>query len=286
MKLNKIISGIAAAAVTASALAVSSGAALVVSSATNTGFSSTAGMWMQQIYVPSQGVDFGIDPREMGKVVFTITPDVPEDFEGGTGGAVVISSGPQNGAPEDHNWVSSQFWGVYDEEKEIFGRDPENDTNPIHTEIVGDYTYTLTVNIDNTNCVQEESYAAEDCYVQIAFQEWGNELFSDTKVLSLDIYDKSGALMATFDGDGNLTAGAAKDGGAAAAAPAAEETAAPAAAEETAAADTTAAPATGDVAAATDSAKGSPNTGIEDVAVVAGLALAAGGAFIIAKKRK
>ena len=281
MKLNKIISGIAAAAVTASALAVSSGAALVVSSATNTGFSSTAGMWMQQIYVPSQGVDFGIDPREMGKVVFTITPDVPEDFEGGTGGAVVISSGPQNGAPEDHNWVSSQFWGVYDEDKEIFGRDPENDTNPIHTEIVGDYTYTLTVNIDNTNCVQEESYAAEDCYVQIAFQEWGNELFSDTKVLSLDIYDKSGALMATFDGDGNLTAGAAKNGGSAAAAPAAEETAAPAA--ETTAAP---APAAGDVAAATDSTKGSPDTGIEDVAAVAGLALVAGGAFIVAKKRK
>ena len=151
MKLNKIISGIAAAAVTASALAVSSGAALVVSSATNTGFSSTAGMWMQQIYVPGQGIDFGIDPREMGKVVFTITPDVPEDFEGGTGGAVVISSGPQNGAPEDHNWVSSQFWGVYDEDNEIFGRDPENDTNPIHTEIVGDYTYTLTVNIAETS---------------------------------------------------------------------------------------------------------------------------------------
>ena len=280
MKLNKMVSGIAVAAVAASALAVSSGAQLVVSGATNPGFSSTGGMWMQQIYVPGQGIDFGIDPREMGKVVFTITPDSPDDFEGGTGGSVVISSGPQNGAPADHNWVSSQFWGVYDEDKEIFGRDPENDTNPIHTEIVGDYLYTLTVNVDDSNCVQEESYAAEDCYVQIAFQEWGNELFSDTKVLSLDIYDKSGTLMATFDGDGNLTAGYAKTGGAAAAAPAAEETAAAPAAE------TTAAPATGDVAAATDSTKGSPNTGIEDVAVVAGIALAAGGALIVAKKKK
>lgn len=42
----------------------------------------------------------------------------------------------------------------------------------------------------------------------------------------------------------------------------------------------------GNVDAATDSTKGSPDTGVADVAVVAGLALVAGGAFIVAKKRK
>ena len=46
------------------------------------------------------------------------------------------------------------------------------------------------------------------------------------------------------------------------------------------------APATGDVDADTDSTKGSPDTGIADVAAVAGLAVLAGGAFIVAKKRK
>ena len=45
-------------------------------------------------------------------------------------------------------------------------------------------------------------------------------------------------------------------------------------------------PATGDVSAETDSTKGSPDTGVADVAAVAGLALVAGGAFIVAKKRK
>ena len=59
-----------------------------------------------------------------------------------------------------------------------------------------------------------------------------------------------------------------------------------AAAEEAAPAEETAAPATGDVAAATDSSKGSPNTGVEDVAAVAGLAVVAAGALVIAKKRK
>ena len=45
-------------------------------------------------------------------------------------------------------------------------------------------------------------------------------------------------------------------------------------------------PATGDVDAATDSSKGSPDTGIEDVAVVAGLAVLALGGVMVAKKRK
>lgn len=63
------------------------------------------------------------------------------------------------------------------------------------------------------------------------------------------------------------------------------EEAAPAATEAAPAA-TEAAPAAGDVAAATDSSKGSPETGIADVAVIAGLAIVAGGAVLVAKKRK
>lgn len=46
------------------------------------------------------------------------------------------------------------------------------------------------------------------------------------------------------------------------------------------------APATGNVDAATDSSKDSPDTGIADVAAVAGIAVLAAGAFIIAKNRK
>ncbi len=46
------------------------------------------------------------------------------------------------------------------------------------------------------------------------------------------------------------------------------------------------APATGDVDAATDSSKGSPDTGIEDVAVIGGLAIVAGAAIALTRKRK
>lgn len=72
-----------------------------------------------------------------------------------------------------------------------------------------------------------------------------------------------------------------------------EETAAPAedaeapADTEAPAEDTTAeAPAAGDVDGVTDSEKGSPDTGVADVAVVAGLAIVAAGAVLVSKKRK
>ena len=44
--------------------------------------------------------------------------------------------------------------------------------------------------------------------------------------------------------------------------------------------------AAGDVDAATSGAKGSPNTGIADVAVISGIAVLAAGAVIVSKKRK
>ena len=56
--------------------------------------------------------------------------------------------------------------------------------------------------------------------------------------------------------------------------------------EDNGAQEITDAPETGDVDAATDSSKGSPDTGIADVAAVAGIAVLAAGAFIAAKNRK
>lgn len=70
-------------------------------------------------------------------------------------------------------------------------------------------------------------------------------------------------------------------GAAAEEAPAVEEEAP--ATDDTAADDTASA---GDVDASVDSSKGSPDTGVADVAAVAGIAVVAAGAFIVAKKRK
>ena len=285
MNFKKIASIFAAAALTA-ATAVSAGAALVVSENPNPALTSSAGMWMEKIYVPEQGIDFGIDPRELGSIKFTITPESPEDFEGGTGGAVILSSGPTISV--DHNWPQANFWGVYDEEHEIYARDPENDPNPIQVQTEGDYIYSLTLNVDETNNVQDDAYNDPSIYVQVALSEWGNEIFSDMRVLSLELFDKSGSLLAKFDGDGNLIDGSAASAPAAEAAPA--EEAAPSAESapaEEAASEAAPAPAqAGDVQAAAASSKGSPNTGIGDVAAIAGIAVAAAGALIITAKRK
>ncbi|MGN0578852.1 MAG: LPXTG cell wall anchor domain-containing protein, partial [Ruminiclostridium sp.] len=66
-------------------------------------------------------------------------------------------------------------------------------------------------------------------------------------------------------------------------APADEAPADEAPADEAPVVDNTAA---GDVDAATDSSKGSPDTGIESVAVIGGLALLAGAGIALTRKRK
>ena len=82
------------------------------------------------------------------------------------------------------------------------------------------------------------------------------------QVTDLSIFNDAGEELISFDFYGNPTLGGA----------ASTTTDAPAAA--------------GDVDAATDSSKGSPDTGIEDVAVIGGLAIVAGAAIAFTRKRK
>ena len=89
-------------------------------------------------------------------------------------------------------------------------------------------------------------------YAKIWFQTWDG---GNVKVVGVDALDKNGNAL-SFGGDVELISTQ----------------------------DNTAT--TGNVDAATDSSKGSPDTGVADVAAVAGLAVVAAGAAIVAKKRK
>ena len=104
----------------------------------------------------------------------------------------------------------------------------------------------------------EPIFSEDDGYAFAFFQQWGTPM----GVKKFELLDKAGNVI-------DYKAG----GSAEEAVEEAPEVIAPA-------------PAAGDVAAATDSTKGSPDTGIADVAAVAGIAVAAAGAFIVAKKRK
>ena len=301
MKLRKAFAGTAAAAVAVSALAVSAGASLLIVDNAPSHLSSGSGMWMAKVYCPSENIDFGVDYASIKTVKFQITTDDTDFFEGMFGGALVMSCGPASLCPEDHNWIQKSFWGCIDEENGFETQDAAAD---ILAETLGDYTYQLTLNVDASNCL----YAVDspDAYAQIALMEWGQDM-SQIVVKGMQCYDEAGNVVIAFDGEGNLVSGAADTADDVAdTADDAADTADDAADTADDAADTTdeaneavTLPATDDekpvvteepvagyVAAATDSTKGSPDTGVADVAAVAGIAIVAAGAVVVAKKRK
>ena len=256
MKITKILSTVAAAAVVAGSMAATASAELAVSANPASNLNSTSGMWMIKTYCPEEGIDTGIDMTQAGSIVFTITAQDTTFFMGMTGGGVVVSCGPTSVTPADHNWVQKQYWGVTDEAIELYTQDAASE---LQATKVGDYTYELVCPIDDTNCVYEEVYQDEKGYVQLALSEWGQDL-SAIEVVSFEILDKNGASMAKFDGDGNaVTADA------------------PVADTETPVVDTEAPVETG---------KDAVDTGVEGVAAVAGVAVVAAGAVVLSKKRK
>ncbi len=203
-------------------------------------------------------VDYGVDWSKAANVKFRfhITEDTQADFaegENGIGGAIVVSS--NSATDTSHNWNAKDWWGVNDED---LGFTAES-AKALQANKVGDYTYEIVCPVDEMNSVVDDA-----TIVQICMQDWSGVVWWTAAIDKVSVEDASGAELISWDGTGKCSL--TPVGGAAA--------------------SDTAAPAAGDVEAATDSSKGSPDTGIEDVAVVAGLAAVAAGAVVIAKKRK
>lgn len=263
MKIAKILSAAAACAVAATALAVSASAELTIAESPAANLSSGTGMWMLKIYVPSEGIDLGIDLAKIAGIRFTFTAAEPEWFEGNTGGGIVSSCGPTSVTPADHNWASANWWGVVDEDLEL---DTHDDAAAVKTVKVGDYTYSATMNMDDTNCIYvDEVTASPDGYVQIAFQEWGSDMSAIT-VTGMDLLDASGSAFVSFDGNGNMLSGAPSTP---------SEPSAPSEPSDT--------PTT---PSNPSDNKGSPDTGVAGVAAAVGVAALAAGAVVLTKKRK
>ena len=263
MKLNKIFAGVAASAVAASALAASASAELVFPTADEAvNGASTAGQWLVPIYsigvekdnVPP--VDYGFDVTTIARIEITFEVCEGESrdwFEGGCGGSVILSANGEQLTDEEYakyNWPNREWWGVIDEDLGIETLDPAKEFQTVK---VADYTYMVGVDIP-----EDERPLAKCDLVRVGFQEWGDKM-NDYKVIDCSVFNDAGEKLISFDFYGNATLPGA---------------AAPSA------------PAAGDVAGATDSSKGSPDTGVEDVAVVAGLAIVAAGAVLVSQKRK
>ena len=282
MRFRKLIAGAAALTIAAASLATAAGAELIeiddVKGANGLNiFDSTSSSWMPIGYSNGERdasskdvIDYGVDWSKAAtiEVVFVVDDQDPnysrDEWDGGFGGAIVLSS--QADGNTTHNWNAKDFWGVVDEELELDTVDP---SKAITLEKIGDYTYKAVCPVDDDNYVVDNAQL-----VQICIQDWSGVTWWAMRVDSMTVLDASGNALIGWDSTGNVV-------GATAAAAAPAEEPAPAATEEPAPA-----PATGDVAAATDSSKGSPDTGVADVAAVAGLAIVAAGAVIVAKKRK
>ena len=262
MKISKLLSFAAAAAVCAT-VAVSASATLTTVDSTGI-FKSGTGSWMPVVFsdgtfdsAEKDVVDPGFDCREIAIVEVTFTPTEPEWWEGEVGGAVVLSN--KSATDSSHNWNGKEFWGVIDEDLEIATR---ADDKALLAEKTGDLQYTLTMYVDDTNNVVDD-YAL----VQVAFQEWSGGM-TDITVVGMNLKDADGNLLMSYDANGNITYNVAN----AATADDSDDNA-PVAGE-------------GVDTALPSADKGSPDTGIEGIAAVAGVAVVAAGAVALSRKRK
>ena len=266
--------------------------------------------------------DYGIDCTKIATIEVTITTDDPDFFDGSFGGAIVLSS--KGEGHSEHNWNGKEYWGTQDEEREIDTLATDKPVQFVKTGDLT-YTGTLTVDDSNcvfegyqlvqvavqewgqdmSNIVVKSMVLKDaDGNVMISFDENGKASLPLVGADDAAADDTADAADETTDADAADDAAdedAADDADDADAADdAADEDAdADDAADEDADADDAAdeapadeapvvdeTPATGDVDAATDSSKGSPDTGVADVAAVAGLGIVAAGAVLVAKKRK
>ena len=285
MKLRKIMAGVVATALAASTLAVAASAACLTKvEGTESTLSTGTGMWLLQLYNKGNEAEnkpetkLDIDYSKIAAFTFTfqVNEEDKELWDGTIGGSVVFScNGEKLGVQNDedaakaalfdkYNWPSCEFWGVLDEE--LLGPVGEgstyDDTKPGKVEKVGDYTYAVTNDqLVNPITAGDVSSIEDIGCMQVGLQEWGNGIAAVT-VTKLEVKDASGNVLVSFDEKGVPTIGGASTP-----------------ADTTAPADTTK-PTTG------DSTKPNTNTGVESVAVVAGIAVLATGAVIVAKKRK
>lgn len=280
MKIAKILSVAAAAAVAVSAVAVTASADFrpITGGAENL-LADGSGNYGICLFsdgtnkdgVPAMSLD-GLDLSQITHVAFTFQviddADNRDWWDGMGGGAIVVSAHSDlttNDADlyNKYNWATAgQFWGVVDED---LGLETIDTTQSIQAVKVGDYQYKIEADVINP--VANGDIGNLSLY-RVFMQAWSFTM-SDIEVIETELSDSNGNVLATFDALGNVTYGSTS-----------------AAVEETPAADDTAADATDAPATTTGAEKGSPDTGVEGVAAVAGVAIVAAGAVVLSKKRK
>lgn len=272
MKIAKILSA-AVATVAAATMAVTASAGFAPVSGAQSWLDTSSNVNYMITLYSADGVDFGIDLAQLDNVTYTFTFLDPAWIDGSVGGCVGSSWHNTTLYPEgsdiynQYNWVSGgEFWGIVDDAiTDADGNPLDTQTaagKPVNAVKVGEYTYAVTDKVANPVANGD---IAEPELVRIFMSEWGNAM-NETVVTQISFNDASGNALLVMDGLGNvISGGGSADTGA--------DTGADSGVVDTGAATTT-------------PSKDSPDTGVEGVAAVAGLAVVAAGAVILSKKRK
>ena len=273
MKITKILSAVAAAAVATTALAATASANFKPWGSDVNAYVENSGSGNYGIMVTSTGEadapvstlaeDFGFALDDIGGAYFVVTIPEQDSFgtDGnrlwwdGTIGGGIVTSLHSDTDKSTYNWPSQgEFWGVSDPE---LGLETIATDKPYQLEKVGDYTYKLTAMFNFDEAVNN---IEGDHIVQyrIFMQGWDNGM-AEYQVIECGLLDDAGNALVELDGQGYPLSSAPAVGG-------------------DTVVDTDAPVAGGD--------KTSPDTGVEGVAAVAGLAVVAAGAVVLSKKRK
>ncbi len=260
MKMKKILAGVAASALAVTAMAASASAVNIADYfEKNVEGNHGAALYLIANDGKAQwAVDAGVDITTVYGVKFYVTFDAADVADEATwlGGAVVANS-------NSTGWKQVE-WGRVDKE--------------------------ITADLENGTVTWQNGapiFAADDEYAQLWLVDWSTKKLS---VDNIEVLDKDGNVITGNDAAETTEAEteAATEAETDAATDAETEAATDAeteAATDAAPAETTAAP-NGDTTNTPVTDKGNADTGIEGVAVVAAIAVLAGGAVVIAKKRK
>lgn len=275
MKITRLISTAAAAAAVTAALAVSASAEYTIYDDVQPWIDQSASNYLVILYSTGtapddvKAVDLGLSVSDIGQITsakFTFTVDDTDGFMdldyGGCIGTSAHECVNNPGGSElysKYNWVTNEWYGFDDADLDINTQDVNKSFQTVKE---GDLTYSVSGSI--TNAVANGDLDDLTSF-RVFCADWG--IMSYTTMEKSEFFDASGNLVLSLDGKGNILSTAFASGSSSNDAPAADDNAASA------------------PAAATDS-KGSPDTGVEGVAALAGVAIIAAGAVVLARKKK
>ncbi|MDE7088698.1 MAG: hypothetical protein K2O54_01115, partial [Prevotella sp.] len=283
MKLSRILTTAAAAAAVTAAMTASASAEYNIVDGVQPWIDQSAGNYLVILYSTGtapddvKAVDLGLSVADVGQIdsaKFTFKIDDADgmmdlDYGGCIGSSAHECVNNPGGSElySMYNWNTEEWYGF---------EDPDLDINTLATEKTmqtvkeGDLTYSVSGKIKNAVANGDLDDLTS---FRVFCSDWG--IMSYTTMEKSEFFDASGNLVLALDGKGNVLSTTFDLGSSNSAAPAADNNA-PAADENNAPAATPSAPAASD-------SKGSPDTGVEGVAALAGVALIAAGAVTLAK---